>query len=87
MELEAPLDAFARQQQAGLGALARLSRPGDGDLPEPGAWDPGRDPGWDPRDPGDWDPPLAPPWAAGDLPYAEEPDIPDVSYRSLGRWR
>jgi len=103
MELEGPLDAFARQQQAGLGALARLSRPGDGDLPEPGAWDPasdrgsdpswdsgwdsGWDPGWDPREPGDWDPPLAPPWAAGDLPYAEEPGIPDVSYRSLGRWR
>jgi len=91
MELEGPVDAFARQQQAGLGALARLSRPGDGDLPEPAAWDPGRDPGrdpgWDPREPGDWDPPLAPPWAAGDLPYAEEPGIPDVSYRSLGRWR
>ena len=87
MELEAPLDAFARQQQAGLGALARLSRPGDGDLPESGARDPGRDPSWDPREPGDRDPPLAPPCAAGDLPYAEEPDIPDVSQRSLGRWR
>ena len=83
MELEAPLDAFAREQQAGLGALTRLSRPGDGDLPERGAWDPP----WDRRESGDWDPPLAPPWTAGDPSYAEEPDIPDVSYRSRGRWR
>jgi hypothetical protein len=83
MELEAPLDAFAREQQAGLGALARLSRPGDRELPEGGA----ANPPWDPREPGDWDPPLAPRWADGDLPYADEPDIPDVSQRSPGRWR
>ena len=37
MEVQAPLDAFARGQQAGLGALARLSGPGDEDLPEPAA--------------------------------------------------
>jgi hypothetical protein len=78
MELEAPLDAFAREQQAGLGALARLSRPVDGELPEGGGWDPP----WDPRGSGDWDSPLAPGWTAGDPPYAEEPGIPDVSYRS-----
>ena len=83
MELEAPLDAFAREQRAGLGALARLSRPGDGDRRARGA----RDPRWDRRESGDWDPPLAPPWAAGDLPYAEEPYIPDVSHRSRGHRR
>ena len=78
MNLEAPLDAFAREQQAGLGALARLSRPGDAERPEGGGWDPP----WDPRA-GDWDPR----WADGDLPYAAEPDIPDVSYRSPAPWR
>jgi len=85
MEPEAFLDAFARDQQAGLGALARLSRPGD--------WDPPGDPPWDPREHGDWDPPLAgggdPPsagWDAGDWPPAEEPDLPNVAYRSLGPW-
>jgi hypothetical protein len=80
MKMEGPLDAFAREQQAGLGALTRLSRPGDGDLPERGAGDPP----WGRREPGDWDPPLAPLWTAGDPPYAEEPD---VSYRSRGRRR
>jgi hypothetical protein len=78
MELEAPLDAFAREQRAGLGALARLSRPGDAELPEGGGWDPP----WDPRA-GDWDPR----WADGDLRYAAEPDIPDVSQQSPGPWR
>jgi hypothetical protein len=78
-----PLDAFAREQQDGLGALARLSRPGDRELPESG----GGDPPWDPREPADWDPPLAPRWADGDLPYADEPDIRDVSSRSRGRPR
>jgi hypothetical protein len=39
MKLKAHLDTFAREQQVGLGALARLSRPGDEDLPEPAAWD------------------------------------------------
>ena len=56
MKLEAHLDTFAREQQAGLGALARLSRPGDEDLPEPAAWDLP----WDPRQSGDWDPPPPP---------------------------
>jgi hypothetical protein len=60
MELEAHLDTFAREQQSGLGALARLSRPGDEDLPEPAAWDLP----WHPRQSGDWDPPPAPPWTA-----------------------
>ena len=78
-----PLDAFAREQQAGLGALARLSRPGDGQLPEHGGWDPPQDP----QEPGDWDPPLAPRWADGGLPYAEEPGIPAVPHRSPGRGR
>jgi hypothetical protein len=62
MEPEAFLDAFARQQQAGLGALARLSRPDD------------------------WDPPLAPPSNGGGWPPAEEPDIPDVTFRSPRHW-
>jgi hypothetical protein len=59
MEPEAYLDAFAREQRAGLGALARLSRSAD--------WDPpaARDPAWAPRGRGDWDPPLPPPWADG----------------------
>jgi hypothetical protein len=60
MKLEAYLDTFAREQQSGLGALARLSRPGDEDLPEPAAWDLP----WDPRQSGDWDPPPTPPWTA-----------------------
>jgi hypothetical protein len=83
MELEAPLDAFAREQQAGLGALARLSRPGDRELPEGSSCDPP----WDRGEPGDWDPPLAVPRAYGDRPSARQPDIPDVSHRSLGLWR
>jgi hypothetical protein len=58
MEPEAYLDAFAREQRAGLGALARLSRPGDWD--PPAAWDPP----WVPAG-RDWDPPLLPPWADG----------------------
>jgi len=82
MELEAPLDAFAREQRAGLGALARLSRPGDRDRPEPGGWDPPRDPPRDPPGPGGWDPPPAPPWDAGGQPSAEESGIPDVTFRS-----
>jgi hypothetical protein len=77
MEFEAPLDAFAREQRAGLGALARMSRPDDWDPPEPGVWDP---PGS-----GDWDPPLAS-RLDRDWPPAEEPGLPDVTSRSLGPW-
>ncbi len=82
MELEAPLDAFAREQRAGLGALARLSRPGAWDPPESVAWDPP----WDPPGSEGWDPPLLPPRAAGDRPSAAESDIADVTFRSRGYW-
>jgi len=82
MEFEAPLDAFAREQRAGLGALARMSRPDDRDSPEPGVWDPP----WDPPGSGDWDPPLASRRHARDWPPAEEPGLPDVTPRSLGPW-
>jgi len=81
MDME-PLDAFAREQQAGLGALARMSRADDWDPPEPGIWDPP----WDPRGPGDWDPPLASRRHARDWPAAEEPGLPDMTSRSLGLW-
>ena len=77
MEFEAPLDAFAREQRAGLGALARMSRPDDRDPAEPGVWDP---PGT-----GDWDPPLAS-RLDRDWPRAEEPGRPDVTSRSFGPW-
>ena len=78
MEFEAPLDAFAREQRAGLGALARMSRPDDRDPAEPGVWDP---PGT-----GDWDPPLASRRHARDWPPAGEPGFPDMTSRSLGPW-
>jgi len=83
MEPEAYLDAFAREQRAGLGALARLSRPGDWDPPEPAGWDQS----WNPRESGDWDPSLARRWADDDPPSAVRPYIPDVSQRSPARWR
>jgi hypothetical protein len=57
MEPEAYLDAFAREQRDGLGALARLSRPDDWD--PPAAWDPR----WVP--PGRDGDPLLPPRADG----------------------
>ena len=78
MEFEASLDAFAREQRAGLGALARMSRPDDRDPSEPGVWDP---PGS-----GDWDPPLAS-RLDRDWPRAEESRLPDVTSRSFGPWR
>jgi len=77
MEFEAPLDAFAREQRAGLGALARMSRPDDWDPSDPGVWDP---PGS-----GDWDPPLAS-RLDRDWPRAEEPGLPAVTSRSFGPW-
>jgi hypothetical protein len=79
MEFEAPLDAFAREQRAGLGALARMSRPDDWDPPDFGVWDPP----WDPPGSGDWDPPLAPRPYVRDWPAAEEPGLPGVRSRSL----
>lgn len=82
MEFEAPLDAFAREQRAGLGALARMSRPDDRDPAEPGVWDPP----WNPPGSGDWDPPLAPRPYVRDWPVAEKPGYPDVTSRSPGPW-
>ena len=82
MDPEAFLDAFAREQRAGLGALARLARPGELDPPAAGDGSPPRDP----PESGDWDQPLAPPWDDGRRRPAGEADIPDVAYRSLGRW-
>jgi hypothetical protein len=82
MEFEAPLDAFAREQRAGLGALARISRPDDRDPPDSGVWDPP----WDPPGSRDWDPPLAPRPYVRDWPLAEERGLPDVTSRSPGPW-
>jgi len=94
MEFEAPLDAFAREQRAGLGALARMSRPDDRDPRKPGVWDPPWDPSgsddwdppWDPPGSGDWDPPLAPRPYVRDWPPAEEPGLPGVRSRSRRPW-
>jgi hypothetical protein len=78
MELEAPLDAFAREQRAGLGALARLSRPGDRAQPVT------RDP--DPPESRDWDPPLRPPRAGRVRPYVTESGAADGTFGSRSYW-
>jgi hypothetical protein len=85
MEFEAPLDAFAREQRAGLGALARMSKPDDWDPPGSRDWDPPGSRDWDPLGSRDWDPPLAS-RLDRDWPPAEEPGLPDVTSRSLGPW-
>ena len=80
MELEAPLDAFAREQRAGLGVLARLSRPGDREQPVP------RNPRWEPAGSGDWDPPLPPPPSGRVRPYVAESEAADVTFKSQSYW-
>jgi len=80
MDVEAPLDAFAREQRAGLGALARLSRPGDREQPV------GWNPSWEPAGAGDWDPPLPPPRARRVRPYVTESGAADVPFGSPSYW-